>query len=500
MARPAAVHPPEPRLRQHRRRHLRPFRRARRASGGRRRRADHLQDPLQRLRLDDGRAADRGRHDADPDPGRTRRRRRQEDGARGRRPGPLSRRSAAARRDPAPPRRDGRGSARVPRVQGRFGHPLRPALRDRAPAPAQARQMGRSGDPHLHPSRSVRRLRRLRARLQLHGDRAARDRMGPQAAHQPVELQQGFHLRRGLLPELRHRPWRAAAQGPTPPTPRDSAAGSRAGPAGDGRALERARRGHRRLGRRHRQPDAGRRGLSGRAVQLQSRPHRLEPEIRRRHLACAAGAQAGGAARDADRLGRGGRADRLRPHRRGGRRMPVEAQAGLARRRRRGPHPDVRVRAQSGLERRQGGVDRADRRRALARRRSSSTGSGSPRALLGDAIASNMFMLGAAWQRGLVPVRREAIERAIELNGVAIEANRQAFEWGRRAAHDLAGVEKLVGERRARARGRAVARRADREARRRISASRAAKRRRSAIARSWTRCGRRKRRRVSAKR
>jgi indolepyruvate ferredoxin oxidoreductase len=66
--------------------------------------------------------------------------------------------------------------------------------------------------------------------------------------------------------------------------------------------------------------------------------------------------------------------------------------------------------------------------------------------LLGDAIASNMFMLGAAWQKGLVPVRREAIERAIELNGVAIEANKQAFEWGRRAAHDLAGVEKLAGK------------------------------------------------------
>ena len=67
-------------------------------------------------------------------------------------------------------------------------------------------------------------------------------------------------------------------------------------------------------------------------------------------------------------------------------------------------------------------------------------------ALLGDAIASNMFMLGAAWQNGLVPIRRAAIERAIELNGVAIEANRLAFEWGRRAAHDLASVESLVAE------------------------------------------------------
>ncbi|MGO9418212.1 indolepyruvate ferredoxin oxidoreductase family protein [Roseiarcus sp.] len=64
--------------------------------------------------------------------------------------------------------------------------------------------------------------------------------------------------------------------------------------------------------------------------------------------------------------------------------------------------------------------------------------------LLGDAIAANLFMLGAAWQRGLIPVSRAAIERAIKLNGVAIEANKLAFEWGRRAAHDLSAVEKLA--------------------------------------------------------
>ncbi len=56
-----------------------------------------------------------------------------------------------------------------------------------------------------------------------------------------------------------------------------------------------------------------------------------------------------------------------------------------------------------------------------------------------------MFMLGAAWQKGLVPIRRAAIERAIELNGVAIDANKQAFDWGRRAAHDPLSVETLVG-------------------------------------------------------
>ncbi len=66
-------------------------------------------------------------------------------------------------------------------------------------------------------------------------------------------------------------------------------------------------------------------------------------------------------------------------------------------------------------------------------------------ALLGDSIATNSFMMGYAWQKGLVPVGREAIERAIELNGVAVEFNKQAFLWGRRAAHDLPAVIKAAG-------------------------------------------------------
>ncbi|MGI9365580.1 MAG: indolepyruvate ferredoxin oxidoreductase family protein, partial [Rhizobiaceae bacterium] len=57
-------------------------------------------------------------------------------------------------------------------------------------------------------------------------------------------------------------------------------------------------------------------------------------------------------------------------------------------------------------------------------------------ALLGDAIGANMFMLGFAWQKGGLPVSRQAIMRAIELNGVQIPMNQAAFEWGRVAAHD----------------------------------------------------------------
>jgi indolepyruvate ferredoxin oxidoreductase len=67
-------------------------------------------------------------------------------------------------------------------------------------------------------------------------------------------------------------------------------------------------------------------------------------------------------------------------------------------------------------------------------------------ALLGDSIATNLFMLGYAFQKGLVPVSAEAIERAVGLNGVAVEANKQAFLWGRRAAHDPAAVERIVAE------------------------------------------------------
>ena len=63
-------------------------------------------------------------------------------------------------------------------------------------------------------------------------------------------------------------------------------------------------------------------------------------------------------------------------------------------------------------------------------------------ALLGDGIATNLFLLGFAWQRGMVPVSEDSLMKAIALNGVAIDLNRSAFVWGRRAAHDLAAVER----------------------------------------------------------
>jgi indolepyruvate ferredoxin oxidoreductase len=71
-------------------------------------------------------------------------------------------------------------------------------------------------------------------------------------------------------------------------------------------------------------------------------------------------------------------------------------------------------------------------------------------ALMGDALYANMLLLGYAWQKGLVPVSAAALDRAIELNGTAVDANRQAFMWGRRAAAQPAAVDAIVGAKTAR--------------------------------------------------
>ena len=65
--------------------------------------------------------------------------------------------------------------------------------------------------------------------------------------------------------------------------------------------------------------------------------------------------------------------------------------------------------------------------------------------LLGDSIASNLFLVGYAWQKGLLPLSRQAIFDAIELNGVKVEWNQQAFDWGRRMAQDPEAIENLLG-------------------------------------------------------
>ena len=65
-------------------------------------------------------------------------------------------------------------------------------------------------------------------------------------------------------------------------------------------------------------------------------------------------------------------------------------------------------------------------------------------ALMGDAIFTNPFIMGYAWQKGLIPLGHASIMRAIELNGQAVEKNKQAFEWGRHAAVDLHSLQKIA--------------------------------------------------------
>ncbi|HHK75007.1 MAG TPA: indolepyruvate ferredoxin oxidoreductase family protein, partial [Rhizobiales bacterium] len=64
--------------------------------------------------------------------------------------------------------------------------------------------------------------------------------------------------------------------------------------------------------------------------------------------------------------------------------------------------------------------------------------------LMGDSIAANLFLLGFAWQKGLLPLSHDALTSAIKINGVNVAMNMAAFLWGRRAAYRQALVENLA--------------------------------------------------------
>jgi indolepyruvate ferredoxin oxidoreductase len=66
--------------------------------------------------------------------------------------------------------------------------------------------------------------------------------------------------------------------------------------------------------------------------------------------------------------------------------------------------------------------------------------------LFADHMMANPFLLGVAYQVGALPVRATSIERALELNGVAVARNHQAFRWGRRFAVDPVGVLAASGQ------------------------------------------------------
>jgi indolepyruvate ferredoxin oxidoreductase len=64
--------------------------------------------------------------------------------------------------------------------------------------------------------------------------------------------------------------------------------------------------------------------------------------------------------------------------------------------------------------------------------------------LMGDTIYVNPMILGYAWQKGWIPLAHESLMRAIELNAVAVDNNKAAFEWGRQAAERPAEVQQRV--------------------------------------------------------
>ena len=64
--------------------------------------------------------------------------------------------------------------------------------------------------------------------------------------------------------------------------------------------------------------------------------------------------------------------------------------------------------------------------------------------LFGDHLTNNVFMMGAAYQSGLIPIKAASIEEAIRVNGVSVEQNLQAFRWGRKYVHDPKEVNELI--------------------------------------------------------
>ncbi|NMG46224.1 indolepyruvate ferredoxin oxidoreductase family protein, partial [Aromatoleum toluvorans] len=89
-----------------------------------------------------------------------------------------------------------------------------------------------------------------------------------------------------------------------------------------------------------------------------------------------------------------------------------------------------------------------ERLRAAARDLHGVDATGLGLALLGDTIASNLFLLGYASQLGLLPVSPQAIERAVEINGISIDFNKSAFALGRLQATDPARIDQVLAQNR----------------------------------------------------
>ncbi len=192
-----ALHRDEASLPEPRRRHLLPLRLPGDPSGGRLERQHHLQDPLQLGGGDDGRAGRRGRDAGARADALDRRRGRQAHHRDDRRARQVSERHrVGVRRRGVASRSARRGSAVAARYPRRHGPRVRPAVRRREAAPAQAWPAARSRDARLHQRGDLRGMRRLRREEQLPVGASGRDRVRAQDADPSVVLQQGL-----LVPE-----------------------------------------------------------------------------------------------------------------------------------------------------------------------------------------------------------------------------------------------------------------------------------------------------------
>ena len=354
-----------------------------------------------------------------------------------------------ARRQDRAPRRARRRPEGLPHREGRFGDRVRADLRGRKAPPPQARPDGRSGAPRHDQSGRLRRLRRLLGAVELHFGRAAGNRDGPQAHHQPVDLQQGLFLRKGLLPVLRHhrrrqaappragKPWRQSlgdigdlpepASRPTLERPYNIAVG---GVGGTGVLTIGA--------------------LLGMAAHIEGKASMI--------LDMSGLAQKGGAVLSHVRLSEHtadvtcsrivtGTADLV---------MAADEVVAAAKEtitlcepsRTVGvinthviPTADFILNRDFNFQSRK--VNHV--LETELRKDSSFYDFTKPaEALFGDSIATNIMMLGYAYQKGLLPLSAKAILQAIEVNGVAVKMNTQAFQLGRLAAADPARLAAMM--------------------------------------------------------
>ena len=451
LGRAGRVHRHAARVPEPRRRHLLPQRLAGDPPGDRRRRQHHLQDPLQRRGGDDRRPAG-GRHvDRAADRAADARR-----GRAGDRPGQRRHRQAS---DPSifPDGVSFHDRRELDAVQKQLREVKGTSIliydQTCATEKRRRRKRGKMVDPaeaRVRQHAGVRGLRRLRQEIVLRQRAAQGHRVRAQARDRPVELQQGLFLRRRLLPQLRHRARRRAAQGQESERGGPARGSSRARVQDrPGAALEHPHHRRRRYRRRHDRRPA-RHGRPPRGPRRdRARPDRPRAEGRRGDHARAHRARADDihavrvAAGEADLvLG----CDMVVVNDywalskiRSGRTAVVintyEAMPGTFTTR-----PDLEFPAADIVEAVRtalGDSANASLHEVDATRLAT--------ALMGDAIAANLFMLGHAWQQGLVPISFEALMRAIELNGAAVEMNKTAFAWGRLAAIDANAVAEAAG-------------------------------------------------------